>query len=136
MDAARTAKRLGAEEALIIYRRDREHMPAHAFEADEALEEGVKINWLRSIKAIDQTQIQVEVMKINADGFPEATGQFETLEADALILALGQESDSGFLKNVPDIQFKDDGTILVDGNMMTGRAGILPAATRCRANAQ
>ncbi len=50
MDAARTAKRLGAEEALIIYRRDREHMPAHDFEADEALSEGIKIHWLRTIK--------------------------------------------------------------------------------------
>ena len=46
MDAARTARRLGAEEALIVYRRDRAHMPAHAFEADEAFDEGVKIKWL------------------------------------------------------------------------------------------
>ena len=52
MDAARTARRLGAEEALIVYRRDREHMPAHAFEADEAIAEGVKINWLATIKDI------------------------------------------------------------------------------------
>ena len=49
MDAARTAKRLGADEAMIIYRRDREHMPAHEFEADEALSEGVKIHWLSTI---------------------------------------------------------------------------------------
>ncbi len=124
MDAARTAKRLGAEEALIIYRRDREHMPAHAFEADEAMDEGVKINWLRSIKEIDQTHIQVEVMKINAEGFPEPTGRFETLEADALILALGQETDSAFLQSVPDIHFKSDGTVQVDTNMMTGHPGI------------
>jgi formate dehydrogenase beta subunit len=124
MDAARTAKRLGAEEALIIYRRDREHMPAHAFEADEAMEEGVKINWLRTIKEIDQTRIEVEVMKVNADGYPEPTGQFETLEADALILALGQDTDTGFLRNVPDIEFKRDGTVIVDSNMMTGHPGI------------
>jgi NADPH-dependent glutamate synthase beta subunit-like oxidoreductase len=124
MDAARTAKRLGAEEALIIYRRDREHMPAHPFEADEAMEEGVKINWLRTIKEIDQTHIQVEVMKVNEEGYPEPTGQFETLEADALILALGQDTDSGFLKQVPDIEFKRDGTVIVDANMMTGHAGI------------
>ena len=39
-------RRLGAEEALIVYRRDRAHMPAHEFEADEALAEGVKIKWL------------------------------------------------------------------------------------------
>jgi len=86
MDAARTARRLGAEEALIIYRRDREHMPAHAFEADDAIEEGVKINWLRTIKEIDQSKIQVEVMQINAQGYPEPTGQFETLEADTLTI--------------------------------------------------
>ena len=42
MDAARTARRLGADEALIVYHRDRAHMPARAFEADEAIEEGVK----------------------------------------------------------------------------------------------
>ena len=124
MDAARTAKRLGAEEALIIYRRDREHMPAHSFEADEAMEEGVKINWLRTIKEIDQTHIQVEVMTINDEGFPEPTGQFETLEADALILALGQDTDTGFLKDVPGIEFKRDGTVLVDANMMTGHPGV------------
>ncbi len=124
MDAARTAKRLGAEEALIIYRRDREHMPAHPFEADEAIEEGVKINWLRTIKEIDQTRIQVEVMKVNAEGYPEPTGQFETLEADALILALGQDTDTNFLTQVPDIEFKRDGTVVVDANMMTGHPGI------------
>ena len=53
MDAARTARRLGADEALIVYRRDRAHMPAHDFEADEALEEGIKIKWLTTIKEID-----------------------------------------------------------------------------------
>jgi len=113
MDAARTARRLGAEEALIIYRRDREHMPAHSFEADEAIEEGVKINWLRTIKEIDQSRIQVEVMRINAEGYPEPTGQFETLEADTLILALGQDTDTAFLKQVPGIESKRDGTVVV-----------------------
>jgi NADPH-dependent glutamate synthase beta subunit-like oxidoreductase len=42
IDAARTAKRLGAEEALIVYRRNRAQMPAHDFEVEEALEEGVR----------------------------------------------------------------------------------------------
>lgn len=124
MDAARTAKRLGAEEALIIYRRDREHMPAHSFEADEAIEEGVKINWLRTIKEIDQTHIQVEVMKIDEQGYPQPTGEFETLEADALILALGQDSDTGFLRQTPGVEFKRDGVVVVDANMMTGCPGV------------
>ena len=41
MDVARTAKRLGAEETVVVYRRTRERMPAHDFEVEEAEEEGV-----------------------------------------------------------------------------------------------
>jgi formate dehydrogenase beta subunit len=123
MDAARTAKRLGYD-PLIIYRRDREHMPAHDFEADEALAEGVKINWLRTIKEIDHTTFKVEVMRINDQGRPEPTGEFETLEADSLILALGQDTDTNFLKQVPGIEFDWGGTVKVSPEMMTGHAGI------------
>lgn len=123
MDAARTAKRLGAEEALIIYRRDREHMPAHDFEADEALSEGVKIHWLRTIKNLDFSTITVEQMEIK-DGRPIPTGKFETLAADSVILALGQDTETEFLKGIDGIEFKEDGTVIVDKNMMTGHAGI------------
>ena len=123
MDAARVAKRLGADEALIIYRRDREHMPAHSFEADEALEEGVKINWLRTIKEIDATTFTVEVMEVGEDGRPRSTGKLETLEADSLILALGQNSDASLLKGIQGIEFEWD-TVIVDEHMMTGHAGI------------
>jgi formate dehydrogenase (NADP+) beta subunit len=123
MDAARVALRLG-HEPLIIYRRDREHMPAHQFEADEALEEGVQIHWLRSIKSIDRTEYTVEIMELDENGRPRGTGQFETLEADDLILALGQETDTGFLRNVPGVEFQEDGTVIVDERMQTGHAGI------------
>ncbi len=124
MDAARTAKRLGAEEALIIYRRDREHMPAHNFEADEALEEGVKINWLRSISAVDHDKIEVEVMTLDEHGKPQATGETETLSADSLILALGQQTDSRFLRKVHDLTFKADSSLVVDEQMMTTHTGL------------
>ncbi len=124
MDAARVAKRLGADEALIIYRRDREHMPAHPFEADEALAEGVKIHWLRTISEIDETRFTVEIMEVDDNGRPQPTGRFETLEVDSLILALGQNVDTGFLQRVPDIEFKRDGTVVVNEQMMTGHAGI------------
>ncbi len=123
MDAARIAKRLG-DEPLIIYRRDREHMPAHDFEATEALEEGVKIHWLRTIKNIDETTFTVEVMEVDEKGRPRPTGQFETLEADALILALGQDVDTSFLHKVPGVQFKDDGMVIVNEQMMTGSPGL------------
>ena len=123
MDAARTAKRMGVDEAMIIYRRDREHMPAHEFEAEEALQEGVKIHWLRTIKEIDSSTFTVEVMRVE-NGKPVPTGEFETIEADALILALGQDTDTGFLRRLPGIQWKDDGTIVVGLDMMTGFEGI------------
>ncbi len=124
MDAARTARRLGAEEAVIIYRRDRDNMPAHDFEADEAIEEGVKINWLRTIKEIDNTTMTVEVMELDENGRPQPTGKTETLEADALIMAVGQDTDTGFLKQVAGIEFNPDGTVIVGANMMTGADGI------------
>ena len=50
LDVARTAKRLGASEAIIVYRRTREKMPAHDFEVEEALQEGILIKWLSTIK--------------------------------------------------------------------------------------
>lgn len=124
MDAARVARRLGATEALIIYRRDRAHMPAHEFEADEALAEGVKIHWLRTIKGIEGSTFTVEAMEIDENGRPCPTGRFETLEADSLILALGQEVDTGFLRHVPGLEFQTDGTVVVNDHLMTGYPGI------------
>jgi NADPH-dependent glutamate synthase beta subunit-like oxidoreductase len=124
MDAARTAKRLGVDEAMIIYRRDRSSMPAHDFEADEALEEGVKINWLRTIKEIDRSTFKVEIMELDENNKPQPTGKYETLEADSLILAVGQDTDTGFLESVPGIEFQWDHTVVVDDNMMTGHEGI------------
>lgn len=123
MDAARTARRLGAE-PMIIYRRTRDQMPAHPFEADEAVEEGVRIHWLRTIKAIDGTSLTVEVMELDDRGFPRPTGQLETLDADSVILALGQETDPTFLAGVPGLELRKDGTVLVGSDMQTGCPGI------------
>jgi NADPH-dependent glutamate synthase beta subunit-like oxidoreductase len=124
MDAARTAKRLGADEAMIVYRRDRAHMPAHSFEADEAMEEGVKIKWLTTIKDFAGDTLTVERMELSPDGRPVPTGEFETLQADAVVLALGQETESGFLRQVPGVDVKSDGTVIVGRDMMTGATGI------------
>ena len=124
MDAARTAKRLGATETLIVYRRDRDHMPAHAFEADDALEEGVKIKWLTTIKEISGSDLTVERMALDDSGRPQPTGEFETLTADAVVLALGQQSDSGFLRAVPGLVFTPDGAVEIGPDLMTGAAGI------------
>jgi NADPH-dependent glutamate synthase beta subunit-like oxidoreductase len=124
MDAARVARRLGAEETVIIYRRTREQMPAHSEEAQDAEREGVRINWLRTITAFDGPELQVEVMELDESGFPQPSGRFETLAADTVILALGQETDTAFLREVPGVEFDSDGTVKVSQSMMTGCPGV------------
>lgn len=124
VDVARTAKRMGAEETMIIYRRDQEHMPAHECEMKEAQEEGVQTHWLRTMKAVDETTITVEEMELDEQGWPQPTGRLETLEADTVVLALGQEVDTTFLHKVPGIEISQDGMIQVDATMMTGRTGV------------
>ena len=123
IDAARTAKRLGAEEAIIVYRRTRDKMPAHDFEVEEALEEGIMLKWLSTIKHVDDGKMVVEKMALDETGFPQPTGEFEELEADSLVLALGQEADLTFLEDCDGIDIKD-GVVAVDQSMMTGRAGV------------
>jgi NADPH-dependent glutamate synthase beta subunit-like oxidoreductase len=124
MDAARVAKRLGASEALIVYRRDRERMPAHEEEAEAAEREGVRINWLHTITAFDGPELTVEVMELDEKGFPQPTGRMERLAADTLILAVGQDADTGFLRRVPGVEFRADGTVIVSSSMMTGCPGV------------
>ena len=124
LDMARTAKRLGASEALVVYRRTREQMPAHDIELEEALDEGVILHWLTTIKQIDGTTFTVEKMEVDENGWPQPTGEFETLEADSLVLALGQAVDTSFLQTIPGVKITDDGVIDVDETMMTGYAGL------------
>jgi 2-oxoacid:acceptor oxidoreductase delta subunit (pyruvate/2-ketoisovalerate family) len=128
IDVARTAKRLGATEAVIVYRRTRERMPAHDFEVEEALEEGVMVKWLSTIKqaALDGSggELTIEKMVLDGKGNPQPTGEFETLAADSLVLALGQDVDLSLLHGVPGLEVKD-GVVQVDpATMMTGRAGL------------
>jgi 2-oxoacid:acceptor oxidoreductase delta subunit (pyruvate/2-ketoisovalerate family) len=123
LDVARTAKRLGASESIIVYRRTRAKMPAHDFEVEEALEEGVTMRWLSTIKRMDEGNITIEKMELDKTGFPQPTGVFETLEADSVVLALGQDVDLSLLNGVPGLTIKD-GVVEVGPNMMTGANGI------------
>ncbi|HSD00607.1 MAG TPA: FAD-dependent oxidoreductase, partial [Casimicrobiaceae bacterium] len=124
LDVARTAKRLGASESIIVYRRTRERMPAHDFEVEEALQEGVLFKWLSTIRNVgDEGTLTVERMALDASGYPQPTGEVETLESDSLVLALGQDVDLSLLAGVPGLAI-EDGTVKVGPNMMTGYAGI------------
>jgi 2-oxoacid:acceptor oxidoreductase delta subunit (pyruvate/2-ketoisovalerate family) len=123
MDAARTAKRLGAEEAIVVYRRTRDRMPAHDFEVEEAEEEGVMMKWLSTIKQADGGKLLLEKMELDETGFPQPTGEVEELEADSVVLALGQEADLSLLDGISGIEV-EDGVVQVGPNMMTGHPGI------------
>lgn len=123
MDAARTARRLGAEESIVVYRRTRDRMPAHESEVEEAEQEGILMKWLSTVKQADGGRLVLERMELDDTGFPQPTGKLEELEADALVLALGQECDLSLLDGVPGIEVAD-GVVAVGPNMMTGHAGI------------
>ncbi|GAA1394105.1 NAD(P)-binding protein [Luteococcus peritonei] len=124
MDAARVARRLGAEESVIVYRRTKDQMPAHEFEAEEAEREGVKMNWLRTISSMDEQDLTVEIMELDENGRARGTGQFEKLEADTVILAIGQDADTRFLQAIPGMSFDGDVVKVDTTTLMTDVPGI------------
>jgi NADPH-dependent glutamate synthase beta subunit-like oxidoreductase len=131
LDVARTAKRLGAEESIIVYRRTREKMPAHETELEEALQEGVLVKWLSTIRQAGEESVTVEKMTLDDKGMAQPTGELETLAADTVVLALGQDVDLSLLDGVPGLQI-DDGIVKVDERMMTGHAGIFAGGDMVR----
>jgi len=81
------------------------------------------MKWLSTIKHADAGRLVIEKMELDETGFPQPTGDYEELEADSLVLALGQETDLSLLDGVPGIE-RDDGVVQVGPNMMTGHPGI------------
>ena len=122
MYLSRVMRRLGIE-AQILYSGDQKLMPAYDFEADDAIAEGIDIQLMRTIREVNSNRISVEIMQMDK-GKISGTGNFETIEADALILANGQEADTGFLHGIAGLVIKDDGTLNVDEGRMTGYPGI------------
>ena len=114
---------MGAEEAVIIYRRTQEQMPAHAEELADAEREGVKVHWLRTISEVSE-QIEVEIMELDEWGKPRGTGTYEKLPADTVIMAVGQVADTGFLRNIPGLRFVDDVVQVDPATLMTDVPGI------------
>ncbi len=123
MDAARTARRLGADEAIVVYRRTQAQMPADEVELNEALDEGVQIKWLRTIDHVDGGALRLEKMQLDESGAPQPTGEYEDLAGDSVVMALGQDVDRSLLDAIPGVHM-DGGVVQVDGNMMTGAPGV------------
>ncbi|MBK9159151.1 MAG: NAD(P)-binding protein [Propionibacteriaceae bacterium] len=124
MDAARVARRLGADDSIIIYRRTEEQMPAHQVEKEEAVAEGVQMNWLRTITSGGEDDLTVEIMELDENGKARGTGRFEKLDVDTVILALGQETDSNFLRKIPGMTFEHDVLRVDPKTLMTDVPGI------------
>ena len=113
IDVARAAVRLGAK-TTIVYRRDRDAMPAADDEIEEAIEEGVKFKFLAAPAEITgegkAAELKVEIMELK-DGKPVGTGEFETRKVSAVISAIGQKID---LEGIEGINTGAKGTVLVD----------------------
>jgi len=124
MDVARAAKRLGAEEAVLIFRYDQPHMEALPGEAKEAFAEGVKIRWLSVASHFGANGVTVESVEMGPDGSTIPTGKFETLPADSLVLAVGQHSELDFLRSVPGVTIAAHDVVAVDDQLMTGHNGV------------
>jgi len=123
MDAARTARRLGATDAVVVYRRTKDRMPAHESEVADAEAEGVRMKWLSTIARADGGKVLIERMRLDETGFPQPTGEYEELDADTVVLALGQEPDLALLEGLPGVEI-DKGVVRVGPNMMTGYPGV------------
>ncbi len=81
------------------------------------------MRWLSTVSKFEGGQIVVEKMRLDQDGLPEPTGEHDTLEADSLVLALGQDTDLTLLGHSDGIGVKD-GVIDILPSMMTGENGI------------
>ena len=119
---SRIIKRLGSE-ATVYFAGDKKMMPAYDYETEDALAEGVHINLLKSISKVEDKKITLETMKVEK-GKAIGTNEFETIDADVLIIANRQESASAFLRALSDVLINDDGTLKIDSQRMTGHEGI------------
>ncbi len=131
MDVARTAVRLGAQDVKVVSREDPDNMTAHKFEIIETMEEGSEVINLRTIKSVNGHEISLEIMKISEQHHSGqlrvvGTGEFETLEADVLVLAIGQNVDPVLFENSAAIELQEH-TIKVDSIMQTTQDGIFAA---------
>ena len=113
----------GASDAVVVYRRTRERMPAHAEEVADAEEEGVVFHWLSTIERVEPDGLVIEQMELDEDGFPQPTGRTERLAADSVVLALGQDTDLSFLGDASALQVSG-GTIDTDSAFATTRTGV------------
>ncbi|MBO5847324.1 MAG: FAD-dependent oxidoreductase, partial [Bacteroidales bacterium] len=129
MDSVRTAKRLGAERAMIIYRRSEEEMPARLEEVKHAKEEGVEFMTLHNpIEYLGDekgrvTQMRLQKMEL---GEPDASGRrkpvpvegaIETVDVDVVVVSVGVSPNPLIPSSVEGLEISRKGTIVVNDDM-------------------
>lgn len=136
MDSVRTAKRLGAERAMIIYRRSEEEMPARIEEVKHAKEEGVEFLTLHNpIEYIADEEGKVKQVRLQkmALGEPDESGRrspvpipgaIETIDIDMAVVSIGVSPNPIVPKSVEGLQLGRKGTIAVDENMRSSIANL------------
>ena len=136
MDAARCAKRLGADEVYIIYRRSEEEMPARAEEIHHAKEEGVifrllnnpvKINTDERGNVVSATVIKMELGEPDASGrrrpVPVEGSEYD-IELDAVIVAVGTTPNPLIRMTTPGLETNRKGCIVTSDGVTTSREGV------------
>ena len=129
MDAVRTAKRLGAEHAIIVYRRSEDEMPARREEVEHAKAEGIEFMTLHnplSYKADDNGRVCEATLQVMTLGEPDESGRRSpvpvegktiNVPADMVVVAVGVSPNPIIPKSVDGLEVSRKGTIVVDDNM-------------------
>lgn len=120
MDAARAAKRAGAENVRLVYRRTKRYMPADEEELELALKDGVEFCELLAPVAYKNGKLVCDVMRLgepDASGrrSPEATGETVELPASCVIAAIGEKVDTAYFMT-SGVAVNDKGMAKVDAN--------------------
>lgn len=134
MDAARTAKRLGAKDVFILYRRDRKSLPARLDEIHHAEDEGIDLRLLTNpVEIIGENhvvkQVRCERMKLGEPDSsgrqrPLPTGEFVTFDIDNIIIAIGQKPNPIIKDNTMGLETQPWGGIITDEFQMTSIPGV------------
>jgi glutamate synthase (NADPH/NADH) small chain len=153
MDSVRSALRLGAEEAVIVYRRTIKEMTARIEEYEHAVEEGVQFHWLTTpvrvfgdergwVKALELEKMKLGEPDASGRARPLPTGETFTMECDAFVVAIGTSPNPLIAACTPELKTEKWGGLIVDeetgqtskdrvyaaGDIVTGSATVIAAA--------
>jgi glutamate synthase (NADPH) small chain len=147
MDAVRTARRLGAEPACLVYRRSEKEMPARVEEVHHAKQEGVRFEMLTNpIEILGDTARWVRAVRCQRMGLgePDASGrqrpvpiagsEFE-IPCQVFIEAIGTKANPLLTQATPDLKLNKWGNIVVDENGMTSIPGVFAGGDIVRGGA-